>query len=567
MSSNSLIRRRLPSGRLSPLRPICITLMCAAAAPQVVNAQSSPPAANSLSSTDIPTPANAPSWLMPAYLHALKSPLPALIYPQTTPPVIQQLAVFPDSLGSVGNYQPAGPTTTANNAFFQSLGTNGRTCFTCHQTPDAMGMSAAHAQAVFAATGGNDPLFAPVDGANCPNRVPMANTSGALLGWRTGSATQTGLQAAYSLLLNRGLFRIFLPVPANPEFTIQVVSDPNGCNTDPAYNREVDPTTGAVTQIISVYRRPLMTSSLKFKTTTLADFPNSGVAPNNPRQPGTTLPVDPYTNMYESLNIMWDGREPTLESQASDAVLIHSQAATPPTSDQVAQMVAFENGIFSAQGWLGPVALWQGGANGGAIYLSTQTPLQALPSPSNNLPNLDYFDVWSNISATTPTTELQASIARGQALFENGRLFSFHIGKVVASGCVSCHGQPGGGESHDPAAQRDTGVGGQSVQSNGPAPDPALPIFKLTCSAGATLGNDGSPVYTNDPGLALITGKCADIGAFTVPAIRGVAARAPYFHDGSAATILDIVNFYDRRFSIGFTDQQKQDLVNFLGAL
>jgi cytochrome c peroxidase len=58
-----------------------------------------------------------------------------------------------------------------------------------------------------------------------------------------------------------------------------------------------------------------------------------------------------------------------------------------------------------------------------------------------------------------------------------------------------------------------------------------------------------------------------DIGAFTVPTIRGLAARAPYFHNGSATRILDVVNFYDQRFSIGFTDQQKRDLVNFLRAL
>jgi len=49
--------------------------------------------------------------------------------------------------------------------------------------------------------------------------------------------------------------------------------------------------------------------------------------------------------------------------------------------------------------------------------------------------------------------------------------------------------------------------------------------------------------------------------------LRGLAARAPYFHNGSAATLMDVVNFYDQRFSIGFTDQQKQDLVNFLNTL
>ncbi|HZS49477.1 MAG TPA: hypothetical protein VFA54_01345 [Bryobacterales bacterium] len=49
--------------------------------------------------------------------------------------------------------------------------------------------------------------------------------------------------------------------------------------------------------------------------------------------------------------------------------------------------------------------------------------------------------------------------------------------------------------------------------------------------------------------------------------MRGLSARAPYFHSGSAATLLDVVNFYDRRFGIGFTEQEKADLVAFLGAL
>ncbi len=51
------------------------------------------------------------------------------------------------------------------------------------------------------------------------------------------------------------------------------------------------------------------------------------------------------------------------------------------------------------------------------------------------------------------------------------------------------------------------------------------------------------------------------------PVLRGLAARAPYFHNGSAATLGDVVNFYDQRFGIGFTAQQKTDLINFLNAL
>ena len=63
----------------------------------------------------------------------------------------------------------------------------------------------------------------------------------------------------------------------------------------------------------------------------------------------------------------------------------------------------------------------------------------------------------------------------------------------------------------------------------------------------------------------MITGNCADIGKVKGPILRGLAARAPYFHNGSA--LMDAVNFYDQRFNIGFTDQEKQDLVNFLNAL
>lgn len=49
--------------------------------------------------------------------------------------------------------------------------------------------------------------------------------------------------------------------------------------------------------------------------------------------------------------------------------------------------------------------------------------------------------------------------------------------------------------------------------------------------------------------------------------LRGLASRAPYFHNGSALTLSDVVNFYDKRFSIGFTTQEKADLVAFLSSL
>jgi cytochrome c peroxidase len=59
----------------------------------------------------------------------------------------------------------------------------------------------------------------------------------------------------------------------------------------------------------------------------------------------------------------------------------------------------------------------------------------------------------------------------------------------------------------------------------------------------------------------------ADVNKFKGPILRGLASRAPYFHNGSAATLREVVEFYDTRFSIGLTPQEKADLVAFLRSL
>jgi cytochrome c peroxidase len=86
----------------------------------------------------------------------------------------------------------------------------------------------------------------------------------------------------------------------------------------------------------------------------------------------------------------------------------------------------------------------------------------------------------------------------------------------------------------------------------------------VLCTAGPLAGQT---FEVTDIGRAMISGNCADIGKTKGPILRGLAARAPYFHNGSAATLLDVVNFYDQRFGIGFTEQQKSDLVAFLNSL
>jgi cytochrome c peroxidase len=95
-----------------------------------------------------------------------------------------------------------------------------------------------------------------------------------------------------------------------------------------------------------------------------------------------------------------------------------------------------------------------------------------------------------------------------------------------------------------------------------------LPVFKITCDrAAAPHPYLGRTIYTTDPGRALITGRCNDVGSIVMGQFRGLAARAPYFSNGSVATLRELVDFYDRRFDMKLSENEKQDLVNFLSVL
>ena len=84
-----------------------------------------------------------------------------------------------------------------------------------------------------------------------------------------------------------------------------------------------------------------------------------------------------------------------------------------------------------------------------------------------------------------------------------------------------------------------------------------------------TLRNNvtGERVTTTDTGAAMTTGKWTDIGKFKTPNLRGLETHSPYMHNGFSGELLDVINFYDNRFSIGLTPQDKEDLKVFLQAL
>jgi cytochrome c peroxidase len=459
---------------------------------------------------------------------------------QSTPGVIPKFSVDPDPTGQIATFQPGGATSTGSNAFFQDLGTNGRSCFTCHQPQNGWTISAAGAQARFEASSGGDPLFRLVDGATCP--TAKVSTPGAK-------------RQAYKLLIEKGLIRIGLPLPQAPnlQFEVTSVDDPYNCTTNPATGL-TDKTTG----IVSVYRRPLPSTNLGFLTA-----------------------------------IMWDGREPSLASQSIDATLIHAQASAAPTGDQQGQIVAFESGVFTAQIFDNKARdLDADGASGGPVALSLEIakffvgvndPVGLNPKGLPFDPNI--FDLytspmWSGFKPddedenqvhTVRMADHRRSIARGERLFNTTQINITGVAGLndalnlpsIAGFCGTCHDTPDVG-NHSVKAPLNIGIANAGANKPPALDISGLPIFTLKCTKGPLAGQI---FVVTDPGRALISGNCADIGKVKGPILRGLAARAPYFHNGSAATLLDAVNFYDQRFGIGFTAEQKKDLVNFLNAL
>jgi cytochrome c peroxidase len=164
----------------------------------------------------------------------------------------------------------------------------------------------------------------------------------------------------------------------------------------------------------------------------------------------------------------------------------------------------------------------------------------------------------------------RASVARGAKVFREktflirdsaGINSPIGFGNPVRNSCVFCHNMSQMGNDVAPG-QVDLGTTNQPFAD----PMPWLPLFRITCT-GKPHPHYGRVIYTSDPGYALTTGRCADVGKITLQSMRGLAARAPYFSNGSAKTLRDVVDFYDRRYDIGYTEQEKQDLVNLMRAL
>ncbi|MEN9683204.1 MAG: hypothetical protein RLZZ427_955 [Pseudomonadota bacterium] len=453
---------------------------------------------------------------------------------------------YPNEHGVVRTLLNGGPMPTKGHPFFEPIGSNGRACVTCHQPADGMSLSAASAATQWDATSGKDPLFAAVDGSNCPT-LPQAE------------------KASHSLLIERGLFRIQRPwpvrqwqgKPVTPDFTLDVVRDPNGCNSGAHY--------GPAAGNVSVYRRPRPVSNFKYLLAVgFAYDPKQGIA----------LPRDPDGHGQQSGNLMADNRAANLREQMEDAAASHLQLMGKLTPRQEARIADFELRLHTAQQVSREGgALDSMGAQGGPAKLRDSQP-GALGSMGT--PVWAEFAAWENLSpadaARLSPSQLafRKSVARGALTFRNktflitdssGINAPVGFGNPVRNSCVFCHNMTQMGNDVAPG-QVDLGT--TTLPFADPWPD--LPLFRITCLK-RPHPFYGRVFYTYDPGFALTTGRCADAGKITLQSMRGLAARAPYFSNGLAKDLRGIVEYYERRYNIGYTEQEKQDLVNLMSVL
>ncbi|HTR35846.1 MAG TPA: MFS transporter [Bryobacteraceae bacterium] len=453
---------------------------------------------------------------------------------------------FDDPLGRLGIVNASGQVDTRDQPFFTPLGANGRACVTCHQPAYAMSLSVAAIRERWKATHGKDPLFAAVDGSNCPD-LPQEKES------------------SHSLLLNRGLIRIAIPWPPPrraPEFSIEVVSDPTGCNTSVTYGLH------SARAAISVFRRPRMAANLKYVTNPHPQFA---------LKLGGLADVDPETGQPVSMNFMADAREPSLRSQARTAARDHLERRGALSEAMLERIVDFESQIYVAQIWdrqagrldeaggpqaLGPRAM--AGHRTGVLGDNDYDPVFQL------------FDVWKT-PAQTAQAEFRASVARGNDIFlfrqfwlrDATHINSIGLGNPLKRTCATCHNAQMTGQDLS-AGWVDVGTTNYPTWTEPPfySDSRELPVFKIVCNQEAPPHPYlGRVIYTSDPGRALISGRCMDVGSIVMQQFRGLAARAPYFSNGSAQSLRELVDFYDRRFDMKLSEQEKQDLVNFLGVL
>ena len=243
--------------------------------------------------------------------------------------------------------------------------------------------------------------------------------------------------------------------------------------------------------------------------------------------PTINFPLGSATVNWDGGNSVGTDQRAGLVNQANRNVMGAQQGpAAPP--QVIAEIVDFETSLFTAQLIaLGVGRLDDDGARGGPEALSTMTKTAG---------RFDLFDAW--IDDDNPR---RAQIARGQELFN-------------IRGCGGCHNSANNGTNINNLLF-DIGTASEAART------PDLPLYTFRNRTTLEIRR------LTDSGRGNITGLWSDLGLFKTPTLRGLAARAPYFHNGIAATLESVVRFYEDRLGFVFSDAERADLVAFLNAL
>lgn len=429
------------------------------------------------------------------------------------------------------------------NPFFQNLGTNGRRCVSCHLPNTGWTITPEFTRAVFDFTEGGaiddgfglGAIFRTNDGSNSP---------------RADVSTLAARRQAYSMLLTKGLIRVGIGIPSNADFKLVKVDDPYGY---------------ASATELSLFRRPLPATNLRFLSTVMWDGRE-------------TFNSSDISDEGRNCNISSEGGRCfksiafDLSDQANSATTGHAQG-NPLTTAQRESIVAFEMALATAQFWDNNVNnLNARGGQGGPDNILWQLTYYGINDNLGDYQTHESFDPeaftlynsWANSALAA-----RAAVARGEDIFNNrsititgvaglngsvGTPFNPPLPDSFTGSCTTCHNTPNSG-NHSIVAPLNIGISDASRRT----PDMPLYTFKKK--------PNGPTIQTTDPGRALISGKFDDMGKFKGPILRGLAARAPYFHNGSAKDLDAVVDFYNSRFGMNLTTQEHSDLVAFLGTL
>jgi hypothetical protein len=251
------------------------------------------------------------------------------------------------------------------------------------------------------------------------------------------------------------------------------------------------------------------------------------------RRPLPTANFRSHTVMWDSANTVGTNLRDGLIKQARGNVT-GAQQGQPAPDAIIFDIVDFEMAMSNAQlivngvGWLD-----SDGAHGGPEAANSQPLVNA---------RFDLYDAWA--SSGNP---LRAQIFRGQEIFNNVNVPS---GRT----CRGCHNAANNGQN----------VAGTLFDIGASRPELARPDMAVYTFQ---RNSDGAIVQSTDPGRGIRSGNFADLNKFKTPNLRGLAARAPYFHNGIAASLLDVVRHYEATLGFVFTADEESDLVAFLTAL